>query len=202
MAPGLPEVAAGLAYKEASMSHRRTGVYASMFFAAAMAAAFVVDDPVEALEIGLTEIPADCRFASDMRWALDAGTGIHDYREGRQAVDDRLGSDTWPNGPNVYYHWHATSNACLTVFGLMVGGTDVTKVISETMAMGLDNDCTPATAGSIVGAIVGKQAIPPHWYRNFNDKVHSYIKGQRYFSISDLVERYLAQAKKVSQSLT
>lgn len=45
-APGWPEKAAELAFKDASANHRRNGVYGSMFFAAAIAAAFAVDDPV------------------------------------------------------------------------------------------------------------------------------------------------------------
>ena len=46
-----------------------------------------------------------------------------------------------------------------------------TKVIGETVAMGLDNDCTAASAGSIFGAAYGLDAIPEHWTRNFNNKV-------------------------------
>jgi len=72
---------------------------------------------------------------------------------------------------------HISLNACLSTFGLLIGGTDVTKVISETVAMGDDNDCTAATACSIVGAIVGTKGIPEHWYKNFNGKVHSYKRG-------------------------
>ena len=67
VAPGWPEKAAELAYKDSSINHRRNGVYGCMFFAAAISAAFVVDDPLEALEIGLNEIPKDSMFADAMR---------------------------------------------------------------------------------------------------------------------------------------
>ena len=190
VAPGYPELAAAFSYRDAYVSHRRTGIYGGMFFSAAIAAAFSTSHPVEALEIGLTEIPRSCQFAKDIRWALKAGKDIKNYKEGRAAVNDYFG-DTALNMV------HISLDACLTVFGLMIGGTDLTRVISETVAMGDDNDCTAATAGSIVGAIVGKQGIPPHWYKNFNNKVHSYIRGYRYFSISDLIERYLKLSKKV-----
>jgi hypothetical protein len=63
--------------------------------------------------------------------------------------------------------------------------------------MGMDNDCTAATAGSIVGALVGKQGIPEHWYRNFNNKIHSYLIGKRHFSISGVLKRFERQARKV-----
>jgi ADP-ribosylglycohydrolase len=194
VAPGYPEKAAEFGYRDAYVSHRRTGIYGSMFFSAAIAAAFSVSHPVEALEIGLTEIPQDCRFAKDIRWALKDGDGLKNYKEARAAVDDYFGDTS----ENIF---HISLDACLTTIGLMIGGTDVTKVISETVAMGADNDCTAATAGSIVGAVVGKEGIPSHWYKNFNNKVHSYIRGHRYFSIADVVDRYLALAKTVVQDI-
>ncbi|MGG3507900.1 ADP-ribosylglycohydrolase family protein [Paenibacillus lautus] len=91
---------------------------------------------------------------------------------------------------------HTNNNACLTVFGLMIGGTDVSKVISETVAMGLDNACTAATAGSIVGAIVGKEGVPVHWHAPFHDTVTTYMIGAEKFKISDLVERFTAVAEQ------
>ena len=61
--PGWPEKAAELAWRDASANHRRNGVYGSMFMAATISAAFAVDDPMEAVRIGLSEIPKDCLFA-------------------------------------------------------------------------------------------------------------------------------------------
>jgi len=85
---------------------------------------------------------------------------------------------------------HTNLNACLTIFGLSIGGNDVTRVISETVAMGYDNDCTAATAGSIVGAIVGKAGVPEHWYRDFNNTVLSYLIDRPLFHIDDLIDRF------------
>ena len=184
--PGQPERAAAAAYKDSYASHRRNGLYGGMFFAASISAAFAVDDPVEAVKIGLTEIPEKSKLAESIRWALKTGPSLKDYRDARKAVDERFGGMLVP---------HTINNACLTTFGLMLGGRDITKVISQTVAMGLDNDCSAATAGSIAGACAGKKNVPEHWYRDFNNKVHSYIKGHRYFYIDDLVERYAKQAK-------
>ncbi len=186
VAPGQPERAAALDYRDGFMSHRRNGLYGGMFFSAAISAAFAVDHPAEALKIGLTEIPRECRLAKEIRWALKASERIRDYRDARQAVDRRFKGMTGV---------HTINNACLVVFGLMLGGTDFTKVISETVAMGLDNDCTAATAGSIVGAIVGARGIPDRWHRSFNNKIHTYIRGHAEVKISDLVRRYTRQAK-------
>lgn len=184
-APGWPELAADMAYRDATISHRRQGVYGAMFFSAAISAAFAVDNPVEALEIGLTEIPRECALARAVRWALDVAQDIGDYRQARDAVEERY---------QGRHTWHVIPNACLTVFGIARGGRDITKIIGETVAMGRDSDCTAATAGSIVGAVAGKAGIPEHWYVDFDDTVHSYLIGQPRFSIRDLVDRFTAQA--------
>ena len=96
---------------------------------------------------------------------------------------------------------HTNNNGCLTVFGITIGGTDLTRVIGETVAMGMDNDCTAATAGSIVGATVGKKGIPRHWYSSFNNEVRSYLVGKPRFRIDSLLRRFETQAKRVFASL-
>ena len=188
LAPGWPEKAAELAYRDAYISHRRQGIYGEMFFAAAIAAAFVVDDPVEALRIGLTEIPAECALTRVIEWALEIAPRIKDYQQARDTMDEKFKGMAGV---------HTLNNACLTVWGITIGGTDFTKVIGETVAMGLDNDCTGATAGSLVGTAVGARGIPSHWYRNFNDTVYTYMIDQPKFSINGLVDRFTAQAQQV-----
>lgn len=188
MAPAYPEKAAELAWRDATISHRRNGIYGEMFFSAAISAAFAVDNAMDALKIGLTEIPAGCALYKDVIWALEAGKEIKNYKEARQAVEDRF---VGMSGV------HTNNNACLTIFGLMMGGNDVTRVISETVAMGLDNDCTAATAGSIVGAIVGKKGVPEHWYKPFNNKVFTYMNDAGEFKINDLVDRFTRLAEKI-----
>jgi ADP-ribosylglycohydrolase len=187
-APGWPEKAAALAYRDAYISHRRNGIYAAMYFSAVISAAFTVDDPMAALHIGLEEIPANCLLAREVRWALNEAGNIRDYREANEAVTARLaGMD----------RVHAINNACLTIWGLAIGGRDFSKIIGETVAMGYDNDCTAATAGSIAGAVFGSSAIPAHWSKNFNNKVISYLNGHSQFAIDDLVNRFAVQVEKV-----
>lgn len=188
MAPGWPERAAEMAYRDACISHRRQGIYGEMFFAASVSAAFAVDDPISALKIGLTEIPKNCAMAKAVRWALKESKNIRNYKQAREAMENRF------KGMNQV---HTINNACLTIWGLTIGGTDFTKVISETVAMGMDNDCTAATAGSIAGAIVGKKGIPKHWYARFNNTVHSYLIGKKRFSITDILRRFRKQAERV-----
>lgn len=188
LAPGYPEKAAEFAYRDAYLSHRRNGIYGEMFFAAAQSAAFCTDNAIDAIKIGLTEIPADCALAKDVAWALEVGPSIKDYKQARAAVDERFAG---MNGV------HTNLNACLSIFGLMIGGNDMSKVISETVAMGQDNDCTAATVGSIIGAIVGKAGVPERWYKPFNNLVRTYMYDREYFEIDDSMKRFLAQVEKL-----
>ena len=189
VAPGWPEKAAELAFKDASANHRRNGVYGSMFFAAAISAAFVLDDPIEALRAGLNEIPQKSLFADAARWCLEVGPGMKDFRDGASAV--------WQRYPGMFLG-HAINNACFVILGLIMGGKDFTRVIGETVAMGMDNDCTGATSGSICGAVIGKEGVPSHWYSKFNNRIRCYFKEfPDYIDIDELCDRLRAQAEKI-----
>ena len=187
LAPGLPERAAGMAYRDAWLSHRRNGIYGEMLVSAAISAAFSLDDPLEAVRFGLNEIPADCRVARDVRWALERGRTVRNHAEARQAVVARFGDMSGV---------HTDNNLCLTVFGLMIGGDDFTRCIGETVAMGFDNDCTAATVGSLFGAARGLSAIPPHWHLPFRNKVLTYLRGHESLAIDDVLARFAALAEK------
>ena len=187
MAPGLPEKAACMAYNDAYISHRRNGIYGEMYFSAVQSAAFAVNDPIKALELGLNEIPKKCALYNEIIWALEEGTKIKNFRQAREKMDIRYkGMD----------RVHTINNAALTIWGIMIGKTDIEKVISETVAMGMDNDCTAATAGSIVGAVTGFDAVPKKWYDRWNNIVKSYLIGHPIFKLDDLVDRFTLQAAK------
>ncbi len=183
---GRPEQAAELAYRDAWLSHRRNGVYGEMFWAAAQAAAFCETTVRGCLDVGLSEIPADCELDRDVRWALELGPNLSDYLAARKAVDERF-----PGMPSA----HTRNNACLTIFGLLLGKGDFTKTISDTVAMGLDNDCTAATAGSLLGALVGKAGIDDRWTRGFANTAHTYLTGFPSFALDDLIARFVKLAE-------
>ena len=191
IAPAYPYKAAEMAYHDAYISHRRNGIYGEMFFSAAISAAFAVDNAVDAYKIALDYIPENCKMAEEMRWALDISKNIKDYKDAKIAVAERYSGMSGV---------HTINNACFTLWGTIIGENDVTKVLSQTVAMGLDNDCTTATAGSIVGAIVGKQGIPEYWYKNFNNKVITYINDNREVKIDDLENRFFKMASKCYNS--
>lgn len=195
-AAGNPHLAAKMAYQDAYLTHRRNGIYGEMFFAAAEAAAFTVDDPLDAVRIALKEIPRGCLLHRDIEWALEAGTQVQSYEDAVRLVEKRFGEQNNKLGMDIV---HTNNNACLTVFALMLGGGDFTKAISNAVAMGFDNDCTGATVGSIMGAVVGKKGIAPQWTEKFDNEVHSYLTGYPRFQLDDVVNRFITLAKKSAQ---
>ncbi|MCL2813810.1 MAG: ADP-ribosylglycohydrolase family protein [Oscillospiraceae bacterium] len=186
LAPGLPEKAAEMAYYDAYISHRRNGIYGEMFFSAAIAAAFAAGDPFRAMSAALCEIPKESLLYNDVSWALETKDSVRDYRHARSLVDAHF------EGMSGV---HTDNNAALVIFGLQLGGGDFSKTIGNTVAMGLDNDCTGATAGSLFGACHGFGAIGAKWHEKFNNKLHSYLIGHPFFEIDDVINRFTKLAK-------
>lgn len=184
--PGWPEKAAELAYRDVSLNHRRNGVYGAMFMAAAISAAFAVDDPIEAVRIGLTEIPANCLLANEINWILRQK--LTGWEDAYALIWDRL---------RGMFNGSATSTAVQVVAGLMIGGGDVTRTLGETVALGGDNDCTGATAGSIVGAVKGIDRVPENWTKPFQGRMHVYLnETPEYLCIDDVCARIEAVARR------
>jgi ADP-ribosylglycohydrolase len=189
VAPGLPELAAEFAYRDASVSHIKNGTYGEMFFSAIISAAFVESDIRNLINIGLSEIPSQCRLAEAVKLTVqwyDESKG--DWEQTWQKIDDRYG----------YLNMADTiQNACFTILGLLYGDHDFAKTIGYTVMAGDDTDCTGATAGSILGVILGANQIPDKWYNRFNDRIVSYIRGFEDNKISELAERTAVIANRI-----
>ncbi|MBO5199102.1 MAG: ADP-ribosylglycohydrolase family protein [Lachnospiraceae bacterium] len=177
---GNPVAAAKLSYPDAYLTHRKNGIYGEMFAAASIAAAFTAKTPLDAVKEGMKQIPAESDLYKDLEWALSYEGKITNYLRARALLDERF---------EKMHPVHTNNNMCAVVFGLMLGGDDFTSCISNTVGIGLDNDCTGATVGSIAGACLGLDAIPEYWYKNFNDTVCTYITGYPTLSIEDVVDR-------------
>jgi len=176
-----PQKASEFAHRDAYLTHRKSGLYSAMYFAAVIACAFGTATVEEALNMGLEYIPQDCEFSRQMRWALDISPEIRDYRDANREVTKRFAG---------MHPVHAINNACLTVWGALLGAKDFENGITQTVAMAYDNDCTAATVGSILGAFHGIDAIDEKWYKNWNNTAISYFNGIESFEIDDVIERF------------
>ena len=185
-APGLPELAAEFAWRDATVSHVRCGVHGAMYFSAVISAALVTDNVEDAIRIGLTEIPRNCRMArtvkETLRWCARDG----DWGKTLDRILRRYEGMS---------RAHTLNNAAITLAGLLYGEGDFGKTIALTVMGGLDTDCTGATAGSIVGAVLGEKRLPARWKRPLGSYADSYLIGKPRFTHAAVVRRFLKIAK-------
>lgn len=178
--PGDPEAAAAMAFRDASLSHTKNGIYGEMWAAACIAAAFTLDDPREIILAGLSQIPADCRLTKavlkTMEWADIAAS----WEEVRDNIEKEFADMS---------SIHVINNTCLIVMGLLFGNGDMGETLCITLMGGLDTDCTCATAGSMIGAIKGAQHLSPEWVNPLKDELQSMINGYELCKISELAEK-------------
>lgn len=178
--PGDPHKAAEMAFRDACVSHTKNGIYGEMWAAACIAAAFVLDDPREIIRAGLAEIPADCRLAwairNTMEWCGQANTW--------EEVHDRI-TAAYPEMSSI----HVINNTCLIVMGLLMGKGIFGDTLCITLMGGMDTDCTCATAGSILGAMLGADRLPAEWVDPLNDQLQSMVNGFGLSRISELARR-------------
>ncbi len=191
VAPGNPELAAELAYRDASLSHVKNGIYGEMFVSAMISAAFVTDDLWEVVETGLAAIPKKSRLAEAIR---DVVAWSREYADWR---------DTWSRIIEKYGHYHfvhTINNAAVVTMGLLYSRNDYERGITTGVMSGLDTDCNGATVGSILGVMLGAKSLPKKWVKPLNDTVESYVLGYNNSRISRLAERTFKISKRIMES--
>jgi ADP-ribosylglycohydrolase len=187
--PGKPNKAAEMAFRDASISHVKNGIYGEMFIAAMLAAAACLGDAEAVIRAGLDEIPEKSRLFEDVGQVLawhKAGLGAEEII---QKIHARF------NDRNAFDWCYTNSNAMIVAMALLCGGNDVGRSICLAVQAGFDTDCNGATAGSIVGMMTGFSAIDPKWYTPFQCKVATSIQDFSVADVKSLAERTLALAE-------
>ncbi|HOS94117.1 MAG TPA: ADP-ribosylglycohydrolase family protein [Armatimonadota bacterium] len=188
VSPGRPEQAARLAFRDACVSHVKNGIYGEMLFAAVLAAALAGDDVEEALWAGLSEIPRVSRLTEAITDVIEWSKTDDDWPATMDRVFSKYGR---------YHPVHTINNAAVVVCGLMHSRGDFGRAICIAVMGGIDTDCNGATAGSVMGALLGARALPAHWVDPLNDRLESIVVGMTSNRISDLAQRTLTLAKKL-----
>ena len=155
--PGDPETAAEMAWRDARISHVKNGIYGEMFIAAMNAAAMVCDDPETVILCGMSQIPSTSRLYEKLQVVLDFYHTGKDWDAFFKEFQTRY--DEWDKHDAV----HTISNAELVAAALLWGCGDYSKTICLAVQCGFDTDCNGATAGSIVGMMVGCDGIDKKW---------------------------------------
>jgi ADP-ribosylglycohydrolase len=188
-AAGHPELAAEFAWRDASFSHVKNGIYGEMFVAAMISAAFAESDPLKLVEIGLSEIPENCRLSGDVRKAIEISLRATDQ------ID--LVEQIW----EAFKHYdpvHTNNNAALVAASLIFAKGDFETAITTSVLGGWDTDCNGATVGSVMGAALGAKKLPQSWTAKLNDTLYAEIDGFHPITISECARRSYQVFRKIN----
>ena len=183
--PGDPWRAAVLAHRDASTTHRRTGVYATRFVAAALAAALVAEpeDRLGPFVTALSVVPVRSRFAEIVRRSLLEVEQATDWLDGYTRIHGRYGE---------YSHCRVYQEIG-TLFVTAKFARDVGHGLGLQVCQGNDTDSFGATAGSYLGALLGPSAfVAEHWTGRFHDDIHLALATCHVSSLSELADRMAA----------
>jgi ADP-ribosylglycohydrolase len=150
--PGNPEKAASYAYMDAVLDHADASVWIEQYYAAIEASAFFESD-VRTLILGEIDFLPE---GSDPRKCVELL--IESYQQE---------SKDWKKARvqlmRKYAHFDFTNsitNLGIVILALLYGEGDMDKTINIAFRCGYDTDCTCATAGAILGIIMGAHQIP------------------------------------------
>ena len=178
--PCKPTLAAEYAYRDASISHIKNGIYGEMWVAAMLAAAFATNNIKEIIKTGLSQIPTKSRLYKSITHII----GLYESGISFDELMDNIHS-RW--NENEGHGWcHTISNAEIVAASLLWGESDYSKTIEYSVLPGFDTDCNGATAGSILGVILGAKALPESWTKPINDTLETAIAGYNNVSVSEM----------------
>lgn len=190
-APGNPELAAEFAWRDASISHVKNGIYGEMWAAAMISAAFVTDDIHTIIRAGLNQIPAKCRLSAAVEDVLEWFDVEVDYDTTIYRIHE-----LW-NEKRAHDWCHTISNAMIVTAGLLYGEGDFAKTICRAVQPCFDTDCNGATTGSILGILHGRKALPAPWIDVINDTLHTGVAGYNTVKLADITADSLKVIERV-----
>jgi ADP-ribosylglycohydrolase len=177
--PGDPALAAELAWRDAAMTHRKTGVYATMFAAAAIAAAFTAREPLTIFEIALKFVPRRSRFHRIVADSLNEVRNASDWQDGYRRI----------HGKYREFSHCLVYQECGTLINTLRFAENVGDGICKQVMQGNDTDSFGATAGSILGAFFGPGHLEDRWLTPFGDEIRTGLNFFYERSLSSLAER-------------
>ena len=145
-------------------------------------------DAIELINIGLSEIPRNCRLSEAVNAALNQIEQTEDFHAYMDWVQAHYG-DLSPI--------HTVNNALVVVGAMVYGQMDFHQSICTSVEGAWDTDCNGATCGSIVGAASGAKGLNSTLVTPLNDTIRPTVFGFQEITMSELAERTLQVHKKI-----
>ena len=177
--PGDPARAAALAWRDAGMTHRGTGIYGAMFIAAAIAAAPVSRSPLEVFATALRFVPRRSRFYSIASDCLSIVESAGDWIAAYGEIHLRYSR----------YGFCQIYQECGTLMNTLRFARDTNDGICIQVSQGNDTDSFGATAGSLLGQWFGPGGLSPRWTEPFRNTIHTALADFHDQDLSRVVQR-------------
>lgn len=188
--PGDPETAADMAFRDASISHVKNGIYGEMLVSAMLAQAAVETDMEKIIRAGLAQIPATSRLYEAVNSIIDS------WEKGVSSEVCFIEIHKRFNENELHDWCHVISNAMVVTAALLYGAGDYGKSICLAVHTGFDTDCNGATVGSIVGMAMGSGAIGEEWTGPIHGRLDTSIFGVGKVSVADMVQKTMTHLPK------
>ena len=180
-----PSAAAAMAFRDASISHIKNGIYGEMFVASMLAVAACTDNVKEIISGGLAQIPYTSRLYEAISRVLT------DFENGVSSKDCFAAIHNHYDEYTDHGWCHTISNAMIVAAALLYGNGNFGKSICMAVQTGFDTDCNGATVGSVLGMAKGIDSIEDVWKKPINDTLHTTIFGVGTVRISNCVKQTL-----------
>lgn len=151
--PGNPKLAAKLARKAAAVSHDGEAINAAVVVATMVAAAFTEKNMDKLLDIALTFIPENCLIAQIHKNVRAWCKQDNDWEKTWQRITDEYGYHIY--GGNC----HVVPNHAIMVMAWCYAHNNFRRAQAIVNTAGYDTDCNAANVGSVMGILVGLDAI-------------------------------------------
>ncbi|MCW4041740.1 MAG: ADP-ribosylglycohydrolase family protein, partial [Candidatus Bathyarchaeota archaeon] len=165
MSPGMVNTSAEISDKIGHIMNYGDGWYGGVYVAAMYALAFISDDIQYVVEEALKVIPEESQYAQCMQDVIQWHKEYpDDWKITWQKIHDKWDNDVGcPHGVFNEFNIDAKINSAWILVGLLYGEKDFGKTIDISTRCGDDSDCNPASAGGILGTMLGYSNIPDHW---------------------------------------
>jgi hypothetical protein len=165
MSPGMVNAGAEISDRVGHIMNYGDGWYGGVYIAAMYSLAFVGADVERVVEEALKVLPAESSFARCIRdviacYRADPADWKKAWFEVERKWAEDIGCPDFVFGPG---NIDARVNGAYVVIGLLYGRGDFGRTLQIAARCGQDSDCNPASAGGILGTMLGYSGIPAVW---------------------------------------
>ncbi len=150
--PGEPGLASQYAHMDAVVDHAKASDWIEQYYSAMEAEAFFTEDVQALITDQLPYLPA----GTDARNCVELMLSVyredqHDWKRARKKLMRKFAHFDFTN---------AITNLGIVILALLYGNGDLDHTINIAFRCGYDTDCTCATAGALLGIVLGAGMIP------------------------------------------